>query len=160
MKRSLPSFLFDTSTDQGKRNFERMLQAFYDMILMVNVVDATFDSSPGSILDNYFRASEDAIAVQKMLKGVIGCGTDPPGSELFPKITVTDRDFGSACNDPLVLAYEDDVEADRSPKRGAIHFCDRAYDQKLIEEIECDELGDTVSGKMSTMGALLFHEVT
>jgi hypothetical protein len=156
VKRALPNYdkKWDLNDPAARDRYGRHQRGWYDMLLMISVLVA--EPIDSAIFDKYFSASGDAFAVLKVLKAISG---DPPrsGAAAFSGLTITDGDYLNKCNDASFLAYTSN--AVQNPKFGLQHICPRAYKNLLLDEVKCDDLGDTVSYKMSTLGALILHEV-
>ncbi|KAF2122049.1 hypothetical protein BDV96DRAFT_136833 [Lophiotrema nucula] len=120
-----------------------------------------------AVFDNYFNP-DDLANVEQVFQYVSDARDDDPdgdadGSEYFSGIQVINFPAGKGeeCEDnPNLLAWLEPIEAD-PPNRAVMRICDKAFKYPDVESNDsgCAALGDNVSGKMSTLGGIVLHEM-
>ncbi len=156
--RALPLLEFDLKNPDAQVRYQKVLEAWFDMLLISGVVKAVpLNSDPNNVLDHYFNP-DDSSNVADVFENIMGANTDGTGSDALKNIPVFDADFDDVCKDTEVIAYMRNVEGS-NPPRGGMHFCPQAYKYPLLRETKCELLEDVVSGKMSTFAGIIIHEL-
>lgn len=128
---------------------EVLREAFDDVLQMCNYLT---EYDVPSFLEEYFY-KEDQDDIYDVFKTILG---DNSGGEILESITIDGTDFNDGCNKIEELAYS--VPVGMSLR---VHFCDSMWNNgwRPKNEMELDDLDDTVSWKMDHIGRLYIHEI-
>ncbi|KAF2649079.1 hypothetical protein K491DRAFT_735734 [Lophiostoma macrostomum CBS 122681] len=172
-KRLAPSFgQWNTNIDNLKHKAQA---AFYDAIILARTVHTKPNTEKwDKIFPKYFQLSEK-VGVEKIFATISGAKKKMPnnpynglddgvydGSDLFKKVTVVnspvlpERECEAPNYEDRMLAWLQNMDEDRA----VIRFCPRGLKYPTQDETKCSDLDNEVSGKMSTIGGIMLHEMT
>lgn len=110
----------------------------------------------------YFRGDEDYEKVMDVFREIVGREPgDIHGAAIFKNILIDGFDRKKSCqNDPnnVLVAALLPGRVDRTIAN--IVCCEKCWNYPHMEDgIDCDDLGTTVSVKMSSLGGVILHEL-
>ena len=169
MRRMNPSLnssfgAFDLETQQ-------INDAFLDAIELASYAITSDIDTNGPIFGKYFANADKAI-VRDVFMNIIGRPSNPSnpnpyGSVTLGRITVTRSDpDGDCAADPRLMAqltaYDTATPTlEVCPIAGLRHgSIGRGPPRRGPNVVECENLGNTVSWRMETLGSILLHEYT
>ena len=175
IKRIPPAFVFklDWSTD-APANKIKAEKAFLDAIIMARLVHMKAGGKDLwlQIFNKYFQP-DNQDALERVFAYISGAKhTDPndetspwddgndTGSDDFARMSIVNTPFPPENTDceanPTELAWLEPL-----PNSGALlRICPRGFKFPLRDETTCEDVGDKVSGKMSSLGGVILHEMT
>lgn len=170
VKRSLFDFSqWDNNQPNAAAHKEKLTKGFQDAIELARRVHKKEDAGKwDAIYKNYFQG-DDQPNVEDVFRGIVG-GTDdqpdgkPDGSSYFERVVVInfkfdDSDTECENNDKVLGWFENLVQGE--PNRGVMRICPKALDNYPLQDgTKCEDLDAEVSGKMSTLGGVILHEMT
>lgn len=141
---------------------DKLLLAWPEVIHMAIFLHVKPD--PGlydEVYKHYFKTEDSAAVadVWRLLLGAKGMDDqgDGTGNPEFSKLHfINYSPYNSDPCDYSAIAYlsEPDANGDRD-----FRVCDKAFEYPLIADSTCDDIGDKVSGLMSTLSGILLHEL-
>ena len=158
--------ILDSSFGSRDKETRQIKGAFVDAIELATYAVVQDIDTKGPIFDKYFKTG-DKDTVRKVFMNITGILLDPKnldtaGNALLGKITVTRSDpDGDCAGDATLMAQLAYYNTD-SP---LLEICPRAGFGhggigKDPRNVICENLGDTVSWRMETLGSILLHEYT
>ncbi|KAI5797822.1 hypothetical protein EDC01DRAFT_744332 [Geopyxis carbonaria] len=160
---------FDMSNQQDKDRANKIHYAFGEAFKYIQGgLIASEDKSKA--FNRYFDTEEDDTEKDEVRSAlyqiVVEDENDPRKTESFTElmsgVVVDNEDFLNGCNADFdgkqIRAYTADIDDEERPNW--IHFCDSAYEQKVLRDITCAEQGDLVSETMDSFTHTLVHELT
>ena len=150
----------DTAGDIVEPQVSIIEKGFKDVMELSSYVLTATDRTAHPIFLKYFNAADEDV-VTKVFRQILGnpkdpANPDPTGNDLLGDILVQKGDRDGQCAGGRALAYMGDHNTDNP----FIVVCDALFQHKRIFDTKCEDLGDTVSYKMLTIGATLLHEYT
>ncbi|KAL1639166.1 hypothetical protein SLS58_008253 [Diplodia intermedia] len=160
VKRSYPALLdFDQNDPAAQARERKVLRGLSDLITLVGVIRATQATNDHAVMDHYFHADDDAKNVADVFDNIWGENENGQGAEALRYVVISDNHAKKWCrDDDRRIAALDNVAG--TIDRAALIFCPKAYQFPLLSEMSCDDLGDKVSGRMSSFAGILLHELT
>ncbi|KAF2877247.1 hypothetical protein BDV95DRAFT_601658 [Massariosphaeria phaeospora] len=144
-------------------------KAFVEAILLARLVVTKPDTEMwGTVYSNYFQTQEQVNVEQVYQLIAVATKDDPDGiadgSSIFARVVVINFQLdgrGDDCEDFLdkYLAWLHNIES-AEPNRAVLRVCPRGFRFPQLSDRKCGDLDAEVSGKMSSMAGILFHEFT
>lgn len=164
VKRTDPTL--DGSFGNGDPETQQIKDAFFDAIELASYAVVTDLDTNGPIFGKYFNDA-DKTTVRDVFMNIMGNPSDlknpdPTGNGLLGQITVTRSDpDGDCAADAALMAVLSNYDTgspllEVCPVAGFGHGGIGKDPHKVV----CDNLGDTVSWRMETLGSILLHEYT
>ena len=164
VKRAAPGRNWDFTLPWAEAHLTKMLQAWEDMLLLIQIVDdqrGKNDPAISRIFSHYFKDG-DRTKVEAIFKELWSAGANR-GSPLFPNIVISNIPAKEdLCDEGNVAAWLDWKDEDlRLDKPYTLRLCNVAYQYPLWTETRCEDLkaGLVTSGKMSILGGIILHEL-
>ncbi|KAH0029243.1 hypothetical protein KCU78_g3417, partial [Aureobasidium melanogenum] len=156
VKRWFPSFIgYENDPDR----LERVKSAFEDAVWMMrNVLTAPLFEL---VFDAYFDGPDDHDRVLNVFRNIVAPDPADTANEVMRYLVFDNLDQTGECaaelkNNPNVVAIL--IPDQVTWKTAKIVFCDKAWAYPDLDDINCDDLGDTVTSRMSSLGGVVLHE--
>ncbi|SLM37515.1 Metallopeptidase, catalytic domain [Lasallia pustulata] len=163
-RRANPSL--DSSFGASDTETQQINNAFFDAIELASYAVVADIDTNGPIFAKYFNLADKG-TVRSVFMSIMGNPADvmnpgTTGNDLLGKITVTRSDpDGDCAADATLMAQLAQYDTDTPllevcPGAGFGHGAIGKDPNKVV----CENLGDTVSWRMETLGSILLHEYT
>lgn len=163
-RRANPSL--DSSFGASDTETQQINNAFFDAIELASYAVVADIDTNGPIFAKYFNLADKG-TVRSVFMSIMGNPADvmnpgTTGNDLLGKITVTRSDpDGDCAADATLMAQLTQYDTDTPllevcPGAGFGHGAIGKDPNKVV----CENLGDTVSWRMETLGSILLHEYT
>lgn len=159
-KRGIPVPYFDKDLPHADERHKKFLTAWPQVIVLAKFVDQKPDPEKWNrAFANYFDL-QDRDYVERVFRLIIGADEDGLGNEVFGKVFLYNqpnlKNNDCESSEGVDIAWIRHVE---SQGTWAMKICDKGWEYPLLGNLDCDDLGDRVSGKMASFPGLILHEL-
>ncbi|KAF9874751.1 hypothetical protein CkaCkLH20_07888 [Colletotrichum karsti] len=163
-KRAIPLPNFDMNLENAEEQSKTLqFEAWPQLILMAKMVHQKVDPERWNRVFAHYFDTKDRDSVERVFALIMGAsGLDDPGeplgSAVFEKVAFVNQDTipGVGCSNSTAQA---NAWTDLRDNRYRLKICERGWRFPLLGKTTCEELGNNVSGLMSSLPGLILHEL-